>query len=163
MDMQMAMHAQLMANLCTAPYAQLILQVTTRHPDTGDVQRQVIAMISHGNQMSRICGTTDAQEMIYAVTEKLFASATVNGYAFQDEATRLIIGMVSHAAAMARIVSDGAAEIYGTVRPIVDDTLPTDTQQLDRLKLRLESARAEISNISHRMQMERLTRSISRR
>ena len=163
MDLQMAMHSQLMANLCTPRYAQLILQVTTRHADTGDVQRQLIAMISHGNQMSRICGTADAQEMIYAITEKLFNSATVNGYPFQDEATRLIVSMVSHAASMARIVSEGYAEIYGTTRPIVNDALPTNTQELDRLKQRLEGVRNEISDISHRVQMERLTRSITRR
>lgn len=162
-ELQMAMHAQLMANLCTPPYAQLILQVITRHLDTGDVQRHLIAMISHGSQMSRICGTADSQEMIYSATEKLFNSATISSYPFQDEATRLIIAMVSHAASMARIVSNGAAEIYGTMRPIVDDALPANTRELERLKERLESARHQISDISHRVQMERLARSFARR
>lgn len=162
-DLQMAIHAQMMANLCTAPYAQLILQVMTRHPNTGDVHRQLIAMISYGSQMSRICGTANSHEMIYTVTEKLFNSATISSYAFQDEATRLIIAMVAHATSMARIVSDGAAEIYGTVRPIVDDIMPVNAQDLDRLKERLESARNQISDISHRVQMERLARSIARR
>jgi hypothetical protein len=48
-DLQMAMHAQLMADFCTAPYAQMILQVMGRHPDKGDAQRQLLATTSHCN------------------------------------------------------------------------------------------------------------------
>jgi hypothetical protein len=64
---------------------------------------------------------------------------------------------------MARIVPEGDNEIYATIRPIANDTLPTNAQELKQLNERLDTVRREISNIGHRTQMERLARSISQR
>jgi hypothetical protein len=153
--MDMSIHAQMMANLCTPPFAQLILQVPTRHADTGDVQRQLIGAIAHGDQMARICQSRESQEMIYTVTEQLFTTAVASHFDIQGEAARFIVGMVSHADAMARIATEGAEEVFAAVRPIAHDPVPGNSHELERLRQRLEKARQEIGNISHRVMMER--------
>jgi hypothetical protein len=155
-QMQMDIHAHNIARLCTQPYAQLVLQVTAQHPDSDVLQRELISMLSHASQMSRICSAAESQEMIYTVAEKLFEAASTFVWSSQHQAVREIIGMISHASAMARIVRGGADEIYGAVRPIVEDNLPMTTIEMDHLSERLETARRQISDISHRKQMERL-------
>jgi hypothetical protein len=151
----------LMANHCMPQFADLVLQVSTRHADD-EVQRRLINSITHGSQMARICQSQEALQMIYATTEHLFNEATPQCIQVQEDAHRVIVSMVSHAAAMARIAAAGADEINATVRPMAHEPLPKQPDELRRLNTRLDDARRQIGDISHHVAMERLVHNIGR-
>jgi hypothetical protein len=160
--MDIRIFAQLMANNCTPQFANLVLQVPIRHSDD-KVQRRLISSITHGNQMARICQGGESLDMIYATTEHIFNEATPQGIATQEDGHRVIVSMVSHATGMARIATAGADEIYAAVRPMAHERLPQNAVESRRLHGRLEDARRKVSDICHRVSMERLLHSIGQR
>lgn len=155
--MNSTVFAQLMAKLCKPGFSELVLKVPMRYGDNDDLQHRLINSIVHGSQMAQICQSREAKEMIREVIQHLFEGAT-DCFAIQDEGARLIIGMVSHANAMARITTEVADRIYAEIHPLVNDSLPATQQKLNLLKKRLEAAWSEITNIVHTAQMERLIR-----
>jgi len=148
-------HAQLMARNCTPRIAQLVVRVPGEKPGDDFYQTRLISSLVHGSLMSNPCQYTEAKEMIFAVTERLFAEATPDSFGAQGNAHTAIVGMVAHASLMAVTAHEGVAEILSAVQPTTLDTLPTTERELAGLHGRLEDARREISNISHRVLMER--------
>lgn len=153
--------AMLMARHCTPRFADLVLQVSVRHSDD-NVQHRLVSAITHGSQMAQICQNEEASQMIYSTTEHLFSEATPNCIQVQEEAHRVIVSMISHAANMAGIATEGADEILGTVRAMAYEPLPQRSEELRRLNSRLEDARRQIADICHRVNMDRFVREIDR-
>jgi hypothetical protein len=151
--------AHMMANLCKPDFAELVLQVPTRYPGDGNYQHRLISAIAHGSQMAQICRSQETNEMIYKTAVNLLNGGQDN-LDVQDEAARLIIGIVSHAHSMARITTEVADKIYAQVQPLAHAALPTGSKELEELKRRLDSAWKEISNIAHSAQMQRLLRNM---
>jgi hypothetical protein len=154
-----AIFARLMANLCAPGFSELVLQVPIQFPTDDNLQHRLINAIAHGSQMAQICEATEAKGMIYLVTQHLFENAS-DCFAVQDDGARIVIGVVSHANAMARITPEVASKIYAEVRPLAQETLPTTQHQLALLRQRLDEAWREITNIVHSAQMDRTVRGL---
>lgn len=158
--MDTAIHAQLMAQLCTPRFAELVLQVPVRHAGKGELSRKVINTISHADKMATTCGSLQVSEMMYAIAEKAFSTATAESYDSQGEGARLVIALISHAHLMGRSVAEVSDEMLDLVRPIVAQPLPTRQQDLDDLSAQQNTTNAKIRELAHLTIMERMRRAM---
>ncbi len=156
--MDIAVFAQLMAQLCLPRFAELILQVPVRHVGKDELSRKLINTISHADKMAAMPSSAQAKEMIYTVAEKAFNTAVSSTYDLQSEGARVVIALIAHADGMGRIVSEASGEIFDVVRPIVKQPLPAQQQDLDALMAQSNAITSQISRISHRVNMDRMVR-----
>lgn len=161
--MDYRIHAQMMSHHCPPRIAQLVVRVPLEKPDYDNFQLRLIGSLVHGCQMANNCQYGEAKEMQYAITERLFAEATPDAISVQHDAHLAIVGMVSFASLTAVSMQEAAADILSSVQPTTLETLPTTQREFDGLRARLDDARREISNISHRVITERQLRSIAGR
>jgi len=153
--MDIASHAQLIAQLCSTSFAQLVLEVPTCYKRDHELARQLISSISHADKMAAI-GEPPAPGMIFELAQKLLHTACRDSIVVQSTAAHQLIRLVSHANGMARIVPQVADDIFALVRPLVDDPLPTEQAQLDRLSHQERDVCTEIQRICHEAQMRQI-------
>jgi hypothetical protein len=156
-------HAQLMAQNCTPRIAQLAVRVRSEKPGEDVYQGRLISSLVHGSMMSNNCRYSEAKEMMYMVTERLFAEASPNWFGVQNDAHAAIVREISHASQMAVTAHERAEDIQSTVQPTTLDTLPTTQRELNGLRGRVDDATVEIRNITHQVLMDRTVRNIAGR
>lgn len=152
--------AQLMANLCTAPFKSLVLQVPTLFADNDERACQVINMIAHANNMAAICNSDRGRDMIYVVAAKLLDVSTRAISKQQVDVARVIILNVAHACNMGHTVEEVAGKMLDVVQPLVDQPLPTDWERLKRDETAINAA---IRNLAFDAITERQIKSASKR
>jgi hypothetical protein len=159
--MDNAIHAQLMASHCVPRIAQLVVRVPSEECGGDSFQTQLISSLVHGSLMSNNCKYAEAKEMMYAVTERLFTTASPEYFDVQNQAHMLIVGMASHASQMGTTTPDGLCETLSAVQPLVEESLPTGQQRLGRLRERLELAQSRIKDVGFKVLMERQRESLA--
>ena len=146
--MDIGVYAHLMAQLCEAGFARLILEVPGRWEGDRDRARKLISTISHADKMARIC-QPPAPAMILELADKLLQAAEPQTLALQVDAAHCLIRLVSHASSMAGIAPQVANDISALVRPLINESLPTAEAQVRRLRERQEAINGEIRSLCH--------------